>query len=488
MRFFKKTILAFLECPRLGYFESNAEPARAREEGEDAARRLHAVQGRLLGERARREFPRGILIEGKDFGAALRATRRAIASGSRVLYEAAFVSDSVGARPDLLVREGRDRWRLWEVKSGTETREEHLRDLAVQLHVMDGLGMRGRGGLMLVDRETTNESPTIFRRVDCDAEARERIPAVREAARELARFSRLAEKPPAALGRACRDCEFRNTCWPDLPSPSVLDFHQGEGGWRNVEKLLGAGIADLSAVPPTASLTRVQKRQVVATRSRRLVAERGARSALTRAVRRPLHFLDFEAARFPVPLFTGQHPYDLIPFQWSCHIDRAPDTFPEHRDFLWTDGGDPSRAFAESLLRETESKGSVIVYSSFEQETIQTLAERFPDLRAPLESLHARIFDLLPVLRRHFYHPDFGGSFSIKSVLPVLVPGRSYDSLAIGDGLEAVWAYYRLTRETIPEEERTRLTTSLRVYCEQDSLALRDVYHALLRQTEESAT
>jgi hypothetical protein len=218
------------------------------------------------------------------------------------------------------------------------------------------------------------------------------------------------------------------------------------------------------------------------------VVERGARSALTRAVRRPLHFLDFEAARFPVPLFTGQHPYDLIPFQWSCHIDRGAGASPEHRDFLWTAGGDPSRAFAESLLRETEKEGSVVVYSIFEQETIRTLAERFPDLRAPLENLHTRIFDLLPVLRRHFYHPDFRGSFSIKSVLPVLVPGRSYDSLEIGDGLEAVWAYYRLTCEAIPEEERSRLAASLLAYCEQDSLALRDVYHALLRCSARSTT
>src|SRR5205809_5867204 len=33
-----------------------------------------------------------------------------------------------------------------------------------------------------------------------------------------------------------------------------------------------------------------------------------------------------------------------------------------------------------------------------------------------------KFVDLLPLLRKHIYHPDFGGSFSIKRTLPALVP------------------------------------------------------------------
>jgi hypothetical protein len=42
--------------------------------------------------------------------------------------------------------------------------------------------------------------------------------------------------------------------------------------------------------------------------------------------------------------------------------------------------------------------------------------------------------DLLPAVRNHVYHPDFGGSFSLKDVLPAMVPELRYDTLAIGDG------------------------------------------------------
>ncbi|MFH1682092.1 MAG: DUF2779 domain-containing protein, partial [Candidatus Eisenbacteria bacterium] len=431
------------------------------------------------------EFPGAILIDGDDFDAALRDTRRAIESGERAFFEAAFAHGPIAARPDVLLEEKRDLWRLWEVKSGMEVREEYLLDVAVQVFVLEGLEMRTRGGLLLVDRNTTAESETIFRRVECDAEVRERLPRVREAAGALTALVLRGERPDVELGRQCRGCDYLAACWPDIPSPSVLDLYQGRGGWRHVKRLLDMGITDLASVPPAAPLTRIQRRQVAASVSGRPVVDRGAHAALKRPIRYPLHFLDFEAARFPIPEFPGQHPYDLIPFQWSCHVEEKVGRPPVHHEFLWTRGGDPRRALAEALIQETRAEGSVVVYSGFEQDVIRSLVERFPDLRPSLESLTRRIFDLLPVLREHFYYPDFAGSFSIKSVLPVLVPGSGYEGMEIGDGLEAVWAYFRLTHEPLPEEERLSVARSLRAYCAKDSLALHDIYHALLRETGE---
>ena len=40
-------------------------------------------------------------------------------------------------------------------------------------------------------------------------------------------------------------------------------------------------------------------------------------------------------------------------------------------------------------------------------------------------------------MRNHVCHPDFGGSFSLKSVLPAMVPELHYDTLAIGEGATA---------------------------------------------------
>ena len=50
----------------------------------------------------------------------------------------------------------------------------------------------------------------------------------------------------------------------------------------------------------------------------------------------------------------------------------------------------------------------------------------------------------LVVVQEHYYHPAFGGSYSIKSVLPAVVPDLSYDDLEIGDGAVAAREYVRM--------------------------------------------
>jgi predicted RecB family nuclease len=82
--------------------------------------------------------------------------------------------------------------------------------------------------------------------------------------------------------------------------------------------------------------------------------------------------------------------------------------------------------------------------------------------------------DLLPVVRNHVYHPDFGGSFSLKSVLPAMVPELRYDTLAIGDGATASLELERLLfqeAELMPEA-RAQLRSDLLRYCHQDTWGL----------------
>lgn len=75
-----------------------------------------------------------------------------------------------------------------------------------------------------------------------------------------------------------------------------------------------------------------------------------------------------------------------------------------------------------------------MVYSSFEATRLRELGEHFKDLASSLARVRKRIVDLLPLIRDHVYDPDFHGSFSLKSVLPALVPELGYDNLEITDG------------------------------------------------------
>jgi len=83
-----------------------------------------------------------------------------------------------------------------------------------------------------------------------------------------------------------------------------------------------------------------------------------------------------------------------------------------------------------------------------------------------LRSIADRLVDLLPVIRNHVYHPDFGGSFGLKSVLPALVPELSYDDLAINEGMVAGMELERLLfTGDGPRDNLLR-------YCERDTFGL----------------
>jgi hypothetical protein len=105
---------------------------------------------------------------------------------------------------------------------------------------------------------------------------------------------------------------------------------------------------------------------------------------------------------------------------------------------------------------------------------IRLLAAAVPQLGARLEALAGRLVDLLPLVRNHVYHPDFGGSFSLKRVLPALVPELSYAGLAIAEGQAASLALEALLvhGDDMPPAERARLRADLLAYCHQDTWGL----------------
>ena len=128
----------------------------------------------------------------------------------------------------------------------------------------------------------------------------------------------------------------------------------------------------------------------------------------------------------PVPAYPQSKPYDSIPFQWSNHIQHE-DGRIEHHEFIWPHKSDPREAFTKSLLESLGDKGTICIYSSYEEVEIGQIAKLFPELRKPLQALLKRTWDLMILLRDHFYHPGFQGSFSIKKVLPAPAPHLRYE-------------------------------------------------------------
>jgi hypothetical protein len=116
----------------------------------------------------------------------------------------------------------------------------------------------------------------------------------------------------------------------------------------------------------------------------------------------------------------------------------------------------------------------VAYFADFERRCIELLAESVPELAEELLDIVARLADPLPVVRDHIYHAEFGGSFSLKTVLPALVPELTYEGLEIAEGTVASIELQRLmfAGEAMPAEERARLREALLRYCALDTLGM----------------
>jgi hypothetical protein len=88
--------------------------------------------------------------------------------------------------------------------------------------------------------------------------------------------------------------------------------------------------------------------------------------------------------------------------------------------------------------------------------------------------MELRLLDLLPAVRNHVYHPKFGGRFSLKAVLPALVPDLTYDDLEVRDGAQATVELWRLVfeRDALTTRHAERRRRALLRYCERDTWAM----------------
>jgi hypothetical protein len=199
----------------------------------------------------------------------------------------------------------------------------------------------------------------------------------------------------------------------------------------------------------------------------------------------PRYFFDFEGIDLPVPRWRGVRPYEHIPFQWSCHIERTPGVF-EHGEFLDLSGNDPSLGCIERMQKiiSPDDNGPIFVYHiTYERSRLKELGERHPEHAELMQRYIDRLVDLLPLIKDHYYHPQMRGSYSIKKVLPVIAPELDYGELEeVQEGTAAQVAYIDAALDPLATAKRKAdLEQKLRNYCRQDTWAMVELAYFLAR-------
>ena len=145
----------------------------------------------------------------------------------------------------------------------------------------------------------------------------------------------------------------------------------------------------------------------------------------------PCHYLDFETVATTLPLYDGYGCHDQVLTQFSVHHRDSLDAEPSHSEFLAPD----------------------LAY-----------------LARPLTAISRRLVDFEKIIRKHIYHPAFGGSFSLKKVVTTLVTDVGYNDLAVRDGSAAIALFAQMARGEVEDVDEAR--RNLLAYCRTDTLVM----------------
>lgn len=465
----------FLQCPRLFWLSFN-------DSGKIAPADLHQKQlfssGSEVGLVARQLFPGGVEVpvDPGDIPAMVRRTEELINSGTETIYEAAFSVDGLYAAVDILNFSG-GKWHIHEVKSSTGIKPSYWDDGAFQAYVLRKSGLDvGSVNIIHINNQYVREGeldlPSLFLSIDVTKLVKQREKAIPDHIGEMEKILE-GDEPSVSIGPFCLSpnrCGAFEYCWKEMagvPEYSVFDLTSAH--WEDKFELYNSGIVRIEDIP---HIDRTP-RQLLQIAGEEHIEIEPIREYIG-TFQSPVTHLDFESYQQAIPRFDGIKAYQQVPFQYSIHIEREGGL--EHREFLAPVGVDPRRLLAEKLIEDIPPEGTVLAYNRvFESGIIASLVRAFPDLSDSLLSISSRIEDLMvPFQKGWYYHPRMKGSFSIKSVLPAMVPEMeaAYGELPVvhnGGEVSALWG--ALAGYDDPEEVE-RIRAGFLQYCRLDTLAM----------------
>lgn len=399
----------------------------------------------------------------------------------RLLWQKTFNDGPFEARLDALIHKlDSNTYDLYEIKSATTPDKKDHYDMAFQARILrDQIPVDDyylfhlnkeyirAGGVdmteLFITEDLTDKVTSLLSEIDMN--------------RSLALLATEADDPTELdYCLKPRECPCPDICHPGLPEFSIYDIprlHQ-----KKKLQLAEMGIRAAKDIPVDFALNDKQRLVAEMARSNEENLDQAALKVELDNLQFPLWFLDYETCISAIPRFDGYHPQQQIAFQYSLHRLEAPGGELTHSSFIAICDGDPSLPLLGHLSDVLGPEGSIIVWNkTFEMTINRDLALRCSEYAGFLENVNSRIYDLGEIVNRGIYlHPGFKGSWSIKKVLPVMVPELTYNDMEIHQGDMASMAWWNITFGGAKEEERDSLLSALEQYCELDTLAMVQIY------------
>lgn len=464
----------------------------------DAAAQAIFDTGNEVGDLACEFFPSGVEVEfTREYDRMVEATIRLLEKEVRDIYEATFIYDGILVMVDILHMEEDGSVSLYEVKSSTSVKEIYLHDVSIQYYVLENLGFRVKSANVVhIDSSYVRGEELELEKLFCIVDVTEEVIELQEnIPYNLEQFESYLKdrenEPGIDIGKHCNkpyECDAKEYCWRvqrNISEYSIFNIFN-LGSKKQIE-LYESGIVDIADVPNDFEMTVKQRQAVRNYKTQTTYIDKEAIRDFLDTLTYPIYHLDFETFQQAIPEWRGIRPFMQIPFQYSLHIEHE-DGRLEHREFLAQNGLDPRAALAQKLCEEIPRDVMVLAYNmSFEKGVIKRLALEYEALSEHLLAIHDNIKDLMtPFQQKYYATPDMNGSYSIKYILPALVPEMAgvYKNLdGVQNGGEAMNAFANLGQ--LQEGEKEKMRKALLEYCKLDTLAMVKVLEKLREVTHD---
>tara|TARA_B100000780_G_scaffold260312_1_gene211916 strand:+ start:686 stop:2164 length:1479 start_codon:yes stop_codon:yes gene_type:complete len=454
---------------------------------------LQAVfdQGTNIGLLAQELFPNGVDASPENHFKMVESvgkTLNFITQGESIIYEATFQFNNVLAALDILVKD-QEGWKAYEVKSSTKVSETYVKDAAIQYYTIANSGIDLKDiSIVHINNEYVKEGELKVQQFFTIESVYDRVlqylPKIPNEVRKLRGVIEGPSMPKVDIGSHCSDpydCDFKGTCWRHIPDYSVFDISRLSKSKKF--DLYNQGVItmdqiDLSQIDLNSNQVLQVQSEVNGTTHVNMDEIRN----FTRGLCYPLYFLDFETIGPAVPKYKGSRPYQQLVFQYSLHIQETSSAEIIHSEYLANPIEDPRVGFIEQLIKDCGTSGDIIVYNiGFERGKINDLIKVFLQYSNELRGIVNRLKDLMiPFQQKWYYTPEMKGSYSIKYVLPALVPELSYGDLEIKEGGTASNTFLSMVNGSFEGDiEKTR--RHLLEYCKLDTFAMVKILDKLLQ-------
>jgi hypothetical protein len=391
---------------------------------------------------------------------------------------------------DAIVFSDVDEIDLFEIKAGTRVKRENYYDLAFQKAVLDSCGFKVRNIFVI------NANGQYVRNGDININ-------------EFCIKTNVTQEVNKLIEFTLEQIDLANKCiskktMPELEVPHIDDGVDALNSWlelygifndmkngsifdlcwpkNRIAQLYDLGVESLDEIEDEFDLTTKQSLQVKSLKENKQIIDKNEIKYFLDEFVFPLYFLDYETAMSVIPPFEGTSPYQQIPFQFSLHILDTPDSELRHVMYLHRENSDSTYELSQQLLKQIGDTGSIVTWNANFEKSCNTkmglIHEEFKDF---YDLLNDRVVDLAdPFQKNWFVDHRFLGSYSIKKVLPVLVPHLSYKDLGINEGLAAQRKWMQAVLENrFTKDVRQQILDDLEKYCELDTLAMVEIYRFL---------